>query len=52
MSAMSRKDAISIIISNDMMICNDRCVGGCDCPGESIEALLALGVTQDEINDR
>ena len=49
---MNRKDAISIIIGNDLMICTDRCSGSCDCPGETVEALIALGVTQEEIDAR
>ncbi len=46
---MSREQAIIEVIGMDLMICMDRCVGGCDCPAEAIEALHALGVTDDEI---
>ena len=52
MTTDARKDAINTLIGNDYMICADRCVGQCDCPGETIEALLALGVTQEEIDNR
>ncbi|MEV8269138.1 hypothetical protein AB0P19_02250 [Microbacterium oleivorans] len=47
---MSREQAIIEVIGMDLMICMDRCVGGCDCPAEAVEALQALGVSGEEID--